>query len=211
MAMSDTFEGLPVFLQTVSSVINLPVSPVTVGISNSYQMIGKNWQRKESENRQYLNRIVTQTYMFESIFDAFEMKNFFTARKGSYDRFFVPIWLYNYASPSTQSSTTSLKINIGLRNDFISSNNITYKNLLIFEDNLGSTRQYSRINSLTAATGTTGYDTATLKQAVTVKRDSLITEVMLCLFAVDEMTIQAVKGGMYSIETSFMELQGRQS
>ena len=50
----------------------------------------------------------------------------------------------------------------------------------------------------------------TLNTAVSVKRDSLITGLLFCRFAVDEMTISAVKGGMYSIETSFIEVQGGQ-
>ena len=206
--MSDTFGSLPVFLQTVSSVINLPVTPISIGVSNAYEITGKEWQKKSEEKRQYVNRVLTQKYMFESIQDAFEMKNFFTARKGMYDKFFAPTWLYNYSSASTQATTTSLKVNIGQRDAFISTNNIQYKNILALEDNLGSSRQYSRITAVTEASGTTGHDVLTLNAAVSVKRESLITGVIFCRFAVDEMTIEAVKGGMYSIETSFIELQG---
>ena len=210
MAISDTFGTLPVLLQTVSGVVNMPVTPVSIGVSNHYQTIGKAWQKKQSEKRQYVNRVLSQRYMFESIQDAFEFKNFFTARQGSYDRFFVPTWLNSYQSSSTQASTTSLNVIIGNRDSFISSNNIQYKNILVLEDNLGSSRQYSRITACTAATGTVGNDVLTLNAAVSVKRDSIITPVLFCRFAVDEMTIEAVKGGMFSIETSFVEVQGGQ-
>ena len=218
MAISDTYNSRTVLLQTTTASggasLTMPKDQTQVDFSNNLQLIGHDWQKRESIKRNYFNRRIKQSYEFVSAYDAFEFLSFFEARKGRYEAFYLPLWLFAFTPCTAGTSTTALSILQSERRSFFSAtgftaSQISRKNLLIV-DNLLGTRNYREITGLAniGASTAKGYDTLTLDSAVTYTINSLITEVLLVRFATDELELSPVVGGNYQINLEFMELQG---
>lgn len=218
MAISDTYNSRSVLLQTTTASggasLTMPKDRTSVSFSNNLQLTGHDWQKRTNVKRNYFNRRISQNYEFVSAYDVFEFLSFFEARKGRYEAFYLPLWLFNFTAADAGTSTTTLNILQSERRSFFSAsgftvNQISRKNLLIVDDLL-STRNYREITGLSnvGASTSTGYDSLTLDSAITYTIDSLITEVLLVRFASDEIEVTPIRGGNYQIQCDFIELQG---
>lgn len=218
MAISDTYNSRSVLLQTTTASggasLTMPKDQTSVSFSNNLQLTGNDWQKRTNVKRNFYNRRVSQNYEFVSAYDAFEFLSFFEARKGRYEAFYLPLWLFNFTPSDAGTSTTDVKFLQSERKSFFSATGFTHaqttrRNLLIV-DNLLATRNYREITGVVnvGASTATGYDTLRLDSAVTYTVDSLFTEVLLVRFANDEMEVIPVRGGNYEIRCDFIELQG---
>ena len=210
-AISTTYAGFPVLIHTDDDLgqLNLPVSKTILNIGNEFETIGKAWQKRDNVKRKYYNRRIKQTYIVDSPDQITDFTDFFVDREGRYKQFFAPTWVLSLTPCETVSSSATLKVNQADRDEFYSSYNIVRKDVIIFENNLGSTGQYRKIASVTRGLDSgVSYDTITFDSAVNANPNSLITEIMWTFFGSDELTVTSIGNGRYRLTITLDEFQG---
>ena len=210
-AISTTYSGFPVLIHTDTglSQLNLPVSSLAIDSGNAFETIGKVWQKRDNVKIKYYNRKITQKYIVTSQADIQDFVDFFVARQGRYEPFFAPVWINYFTPAETVSSSATLKVHQANRDDFYSANNIIRKDVIVFENNLGSTGQYRKISSVTdGLASNSGFDTITFDSAIDANPDSLITELIWCHFGSDDLRVSALGADRYSISITLIEDQG---